>query len=105
MENLRPSQPISQIYIEGAKQALILAKRADHVAATSTDKTTKAKAEEISIFCNRFAKKAQKAAEQTITTLNEGALKDFCQRFDLIFERFVVAATAAEKILDEQTQK
>ena len=98
---LRPARPVRQIYLDAQKAALKLAAKAEKAAADTDNLKYQQIAIDHAVFAKRFAEKAGKAAEKTITLLNDGTLRSYCERFDRVFAQFVKFAEVAEKELNE----
>jgi len=105
MEKLTPSRAIGQIYMDAAIQARLLANRATELGQRVKDKKDKNICRDNAEFAIRFANKATKASERTVTLLNDGALKDYCRQFDKVFLQFVQFAEECEKELNEIEQR
>jgi hypothetical protein len=101
-DKLKPA--IGQIYTEFATHAITIATRA-HTISAQLSGHDKDLALDHAAFARRFAVKAQKASERVITIMNDGALKDYCAKFDRVLEQFVKFAEIAEKDLERLETK
>jgi hypothetical protein len=86
-----------QIYTDAAKFAVKFAEQSDKLALLAKNEEDKYSCEDYANMARRFAAKANKAAEKTLTMLNDGTLKEYCKEFDKVFEQFVKNVENAEK--------
>ena len=97
MQSLRPARSMGTIYLEAAHAASSLAVRAEK----AFERTKNPKANDTAQMAKRFAAKCTRAAEKTILLKDDGALKDYCARFDKVFAQFVAFSEVAEHELTQ----
>ena len=85
-----------EMYVAAANAANTLAYSADVLASKVNNEFDKQICENHSVMAKRFAAKALRAADKTLTMLNDGTLKEYCKEFDKVFEQFVTNAAIAE---------
>jgi hypothetical protein len=77
-----------QIYTQAASLAEKLNTRAIKAAENADNDQDRLTAKDIAYAANRFKTKAEMAALQVVTCLNDGTLRAYCEQFDKTFKNF-----------------
>jgi len=96
---------VSKIYLQASNEADSLARKCDELMLEVIDPQDLDHLSGNVAFCKRFRDKARTAAERSMTIMDDGALRDYCEKFDKVFLQFVKFAETCEKDLNVISEK